>query len=99
MGAAKLASGGAQGLRDDLDRQGKLRRCYWICAFCVNQHANICGGFAPRPRRDNAPALTEWEDKRRDRVTGDVFESCGCRQQKFFSGAPDECELNKFDDM
>ncbi|CAJ1330757.1 unnamed protein product [Effrenium voratum] len=26
-----------------LDESGHLMDCYWICAFCVNQHASICG--------------------------------------------------------
>ncbi|CAE7225848.1 VPS51, partial [Symbiodinium necroappetens] len=25
-----------------LEKCGRLQDCYWICAFCVNQHASIC---------------------------------------------------------
>merc|ERR1711937_1082323 len=27
--------------------EGALQRPYWICAFCINQHASICAGVAP----------------------------------------------------
>ncbi|CAE7270310.1 Scn11a, partial [Symbiodinium necroappetens] len=29
---------------------------YWICAFCVNQHASICGGYADPPPIADASA-------------------------------------------
>ena len=30
---------------------GKLDTAYWVCAFCINQHASICAGFGPDRRR------------------------------------------------
>ncbi|CAE7769402.1 unnamed protein product [Symbiodinium sp. CCMP2592] len=56
---------------------------YWICAICINQHASICGNSMGA----------------RDTVTGEVLPSCSCKTPKFFNDHPDECELNKFDDM
>jgi len=39
-------------LRELLEEHGVMQSQYWICAFCVNQHAGICapstfGGFKP----------------------------------------------------
>lgn len=70
----------------------------WICAFSINQHASICGGFGPEP-----PALTPehavYDRKRRDTVTTQIYCTCKCRTPKYFNNARDLCELNKFDAM
>lgn len=31
---------------------GCLQTTVWICAFSINQHASICGGFGPEPVGD-----------------------------------------------
>ena len=31
---------------------GCLQTPVWICAFSINQHASICGGFGPEPVGD-----------------------------------------------
>lgn len=70
-----------------------LSRTYWVCAFCVNQHASICGA---NPHHDKDP------------VTGTEFEPCHCALAKYFNDTPPlstvdgrgiRCEMNKFDDM
>ncbi|CAE7363338.1 unnamed protein product, partial [Symbiodinium necroappetens] len=70
----------------------------WICAFSINQHASICGGFGPEP-----PALTPehavYDRKRRDTVSTQIYCTCKCRTPKYFNNARDLCELNKFDAM
>ena len=64
-----------------------------ICAFCVNQHASICGG---NPYHST------------DAVTGAEHEVCDCGLAKAWNGTEpvlDEdgssipCEMNKFDNM
>lgn len=72
-------------------------KLYWICAFCVNQHAGICGGFGAVP--EDGEGFQRWDSSRRDTVTGDVYPTCSCNEPKHFSDHPDECEMNKFDDM
>lgn len=71
---------------------------YWVCAFCVNQHASICGGFGPAPPK-GTPERDNWEASTRDTVTLDKYPVCDCHEQKFFNDQPTACELNKFDDM
>merc|ERR1712048_701815 len=68
-------------------------RSYWVCAFCVNQHAGICGG---NPYHGT------------DAVTGVEYPVCGCGLRKAWNttepvldedGRSIPCEMNKFDDM
>lgn len=82
----------------DIQDAGALHTRYWICAFCVNQHASICGGFGPEPL-PGTRTHENWERGRRDSVTGLVFQTCPCAEPKHFNESPEECELNKFDDM
>merc|ERR1712100_370549 len=41
--------GGVVELLRRLEEHGTAERRYWICAFCVNQHAVICRGFGQVP--------------------------------------------------
>jgi len=70
---------------------------YWVCVFSVNQHASICGGFGPCP--DTAYAYNQWDAKRRNSVTGEIFPLCGCKRKKYFNNEAALTELNKFDDL
>eukprot|EP00930_Biecheleria_cincta_P005639 TRINITY_DN106572_c0_g1_i1.p1 TRINITY_DN106572_c0_g1~~TRINITY_DN106572_c0_g1_i1.p1 ORF type:complete len:501 (+),score=87.65 TRINITY_DN106572_c0_g1_i1:144-1505(+) len=46
--AAMLEARQTEELRRRLEKAGKLDYCYWVCAFCVNQHCSICHvNFAP----------------------------------------------------
>jgi len=97
--ASKLClEGGPEVVRQQLEETGATHRRYWICAFCVNQHLGICAGFSPPPPADT-PEFRRWEANRRDSVSGDLHTCCRCIEPKFFLDAPDECEMNKFDDM
>jgi len=69
------------------------QRSYWVCAFCVNQHAGICG---------------ENRHHSRDAVTGEEHPVCNCCVDKAFNDTEPvlvedrrsiPCEMNKFDDM
>jgi hypothetical protein len=93
--ANQLADGHTGKIRQLVASVGALQLRYWICAFCVNQHAGICGGFGPQPAE--GAARRRFEKNRRDTATNEVFELCHCRTPKVFSG--DQCEMNKFDDM
>ena len=77
---------------------GKLETTYWVCAFCINQHASICGGFGPEPPQ-GTPEWAAWNRRRYDSVTGEAFVLCNCQVEKVFSHTDARCELNKFDDM
>eukprot|EP00439_Symbiodinium_sp_Y106_P025334 s2529_g3.t1 len=72
----------------------------WICAFSINQHASICGGFGPEPPA-HTPEYAAYDTlrKRRDTVTTTIYSTCKCRTPKYFNNAKDLCELNKFDAM
>jgi len=96
--ADTLARKGVGSLRMRLERVGALHVRYWICAFCVNQHANICGGFGSPPP-EGTPDYERWDANRRDSVSGRPHVACPCRERKFFNNSKDKCELNKFDDM
>ncbi|CAE7449471.1 ANK1 [Symbiodinium microadriaticum] len=76
----------------------KLETTYWVCAFCINQHASICAGFAPEPPK-GTPEWAVWDRRRYDSVTGEAFGLCNCRVEKVLSHTDARCELNKFDDM
>jgi len=93
-----LAVGDHEHLERQLQAKGVHHKEYWMCAFCINQHASICGGFAHEPSIGTA-AHAKWDATRRDTVTGEVYPCCCCQQPKFFNDKPEECELNKFDDM
>mmetsp|Transcript_73028 Transcript_73028/g.128990 ORF Transcript_73028/g.128990 Transcript_73028/m.128990 type:complete len:270 (-) Transcript_73028:109-918(-) len=83
-----------------LEQLGSLHSKVWICAFCVNQHASICGGFGPRPQKYLEPLrYHEWMRKRYDTVTGKEHPICDCRQSKYWNDSGPLCEMNKFDDM
>ncbi|CAE8591804.1 unnamed protein product [Polarella glacialis] len=85
---------GAQKLLQEVRRKSCQR--YWICAFCVNQHAGICNGFGSEPT-PGSDQHSRWDAGRRDTVTGGVFGLCSCSEPKYFDGPM--CEMNKFDDM
>jgi len=96
--ADRLAAGGHEALKKDLEARGALRWKYWICALCVNQHAGICGSFGREPT-PGTQAHDRWDEARRDSVTKEVFTCCACQQPKHLNDNPDLCELNKFDAM
>ena len=75
--------GGGERLQEQLYANGTLQSQYWICAFCINQHASICGS--------SMGVL--------DTVTQTVLPSCDCATMKYLNDQPVQCELNKFDDM
>jgi len=96
--ARTIENGNLDLVEDRLAQLGALDTGYWICAFCVNQHAGICGGFGDPPE-EGTDAYSKWDAKRRDSVTGEVFPVCECAHPKFFNDSPENCEMNKFDDM
>lgn len=81
--ALELEERQEEALQERLVARGSDQWQYWICAFCVNQHASICG---------NAMGGS-------DTVTQEVYPTCDCRTPKYFNDQPIQCELNKFDDM
>jgi len=92
----------SSGLRIDLrnelqDRLLSMR--FWFCAVSVNQHSNICGGFGPEPKDQNSKEYRDWDKKRRDTITKNIYPICSCRAPKYFNAAGSKCEINKFDDM
>eukprot|EP00933_Yihiella_yeosuensis_P026186 TRINITY_DN20315_c0_g1_i1.p1 TRINITY_DN20315_c0_g1~~TRINITY_DN20315_c0_g1_i1.p1 ORF type:complete len:441 (+),score=58.57 TRINITY_DN20315_c0_g1_i1:69-1325(+) len=95
--ANEMIDNGIDQLLDKLGSASSTR--VWICAFCVNQHRSICGGFGDPPcdGSKDSEAYSRWEDNRRDTVTGEVFQTCNCNLEKVFSGV--SSEMNKFDDM
>ncbi|CAE8652792.1 unnamed protein product [Polarella glacialis] len=93
--AQRLAApGGAQKLPQEVRRKSCQR--YWICAFCVNQHAGICNGFGSEPT-PGSDQHSRWDAGRRDTVSGAVFSLCSCSEPKYSDGPM--CEMNKFDNM
>lgn len=83
---------GFEQLRAWVAAKGVGARSYWVCAFCVNQHAGICG---------TNPFRTL------DTVTGAEHPICTCGFEKAWNDTPPTledargipCEMNKFDDM
>jgi len=70
-------------LQAELSKAGTLWQRYWVCTFCVNQHASIC----------HSPSACA------DAVTGQPLPLCDCSEPKFLNDSPVLCELNKFDEM
>ncbi|CAK8993775.1 Centrosomal protein of 76 kDa [Durusdinium trenchii] len=89
---------GVTHIRRKLREAQRLESTYWVCAFSVNQHASICGGYGPEPRRGTAD-WKEWDKKRHDSVSFHRFKLCDCHEPKLMSHQEAACELNKFDDM
>lgn len=83
--AAELVAGDTEKLKCRLRARNALQTTVWICAFCVNQHASICGGFG------NGQSINT--------VSQQVYPVCTCQQPKYFNDQPADCELNKFDKM
>ena len=81
--AEQLSAGKEKKLRERLYEQGSWHWEYWICAFCINQHASIC----------------QTSMGARDTVTGEVLPTCDCSTPKYLNDFPIQCELNKFDSM
>mmetsp|Transcript_32490 Transcript_32490/g.93527 ORF Transcript_32490/g.93527 Transcript_32490/m.93527 type:complete len:278 (+) Transcript_32490:2-835(+) len=96
--ALLLTEGRCAELKTQLHSAGVLHLRYWICAFCINQHSNICGGFPPAPP-EGTTEYGKWDAARRDTVTGKIYNVCSCTEPKFFNDYPNECELDKFDEM
>ena len=92
--AAKISEGKLGMVRQWLADKGVLQNHYWICCFCVNQHASICNGVGSAP--DDPAARTRWERNRRDTATGQLLTFCTCAEPKVLNDQPDRCELNKF---
>eukprot|EP00435_Cladocopium_sp_Y103_P065467 s270_g27.t1 len=95
--AAQLSSERFPEVLEDLEQLHRTSQ-YWICAFCINQHSCICSGFGVEPML-GTPQFDEWDSKRRDTVTGHVYPLCRCSHPKYLNPSPNECEMNKFDDM
>lgn len=99
--AAELHEHKFEELRLRLDRRDALEMSFWGCLFCVNQHAGICGSFAPEPlpdQKDYKVAHAEWTQNTRDPVTGEAFPICRCTHAKNWNDSND-CEMDKFDAM
>jgi len=92
--AAKISEGKLATIRHRLVEKGVLQNRYWICCFCVNQHASICNGVGKAP--GDPAALARWERNRRDTATGHLLSFCTCSEPKVLNDQPDRCELNKF---
>eukprot|EP00913_Durusdinium_trenchii_P012032 g11304.t1 len=85
---------GVTHIRRKLREAQRLESTYWVCAFSVNQHASICGGYGPEPRRGTAD-WKEWDKKRHDSVSFHRFKLCDCHEPKLMSHQEAACELNK----
>lgn len=91
---------GFETVRTQLNEEQLDDATYWICAFSVNQHASICGGFGREPNRELHPdKWSAWYSSKFDSVSKKEFTVCECEQKKIFSHKDPHCELNKFDDM
>lgn len=91
-------SDGVKSLRRRLLEVDGASRRYCICAFCVNLHAGICGGFPPAPP-ECTPECERWDAMMHDSATGDVHQLCTCCEPKYFRDSPELCDMYKFDDM
>uniref|UniRef100_A0A7S2QB07 Uncharacterized protein n=1 Tax=Zooxanthella nutricula TaxID=1333877 RepID=A0A7S2QB07_9DINO len=97
--ASMLIRGRADALARRLKENAKMDMRYWICAFCVNQHSSICGGFGGPPGEEGSAEYERWDANRRDSVTGDLHRCCPCAEPKLLNDSPEHTELNKFDDV
>jgi len=89
---------GVRRLRARLRLVGALGGTYWVCAFSVNQHACICGGFGAQPPAGDAREWVKWRRRASDSQSGEPYPVCACGQPKY-AGSEAESEMNKFDDM
>ena len=102
--AEVLKQRGFEDLRQRLDRRDALQSTFWICLFCVNQHASICGGLPEKPQlRDLSSEqyeelLASHRREVHDPVTGEIFSCCGCETTKHWNTSA-LCEMDKFDSM
>ena len=67
---SRLEGDEMEALKSELYWKGKLNTAYWICCFCINQHAGICG---------SVPSYME------DPVTGLLPAACPCKHPKYWS--------------
>lgn len=81
--AEELAAVGTQPARCTLRDLGTLQMSFWICCFCVNQHAHICHSSRHRDTVSGGLFPTCSCSQRKYTNTTD----------------PEKCELNKFDDV
>ncbi|CAK9045669.1 unnamed protein product [Durusdinium trenchii] len=72
-------------LRNILEKNGRLRDVYWVCAFSVNQHVSICH-------------TNKWD---KDPISKWLHPTCNCSCSNIEDpdGQHPESEMNKFDDM
>ena len=85
----RLLAGKLQQLTEELREKGALEVTYWVCAFCINQHAGICGNTAsPDTVTGKVPPVCSCEHPKVWNHTPPLRED----------GESIECELNKFDD-
>eukprot|EP00434_Breviolum_minutum_P021088 symbB.v1.2.018605.t1/scaffold1491.1/size115652/4 len=91
-------------LRQQLDRRDALQSTFWMCLFCVNQHASICGGLPSAPQRKEQTEeqfqelWTSYQREIHDPVTREKFSACGCKDTKHWNTSA-LCEMDKFDSM
>lgn len=58
---------------------------------------NTCISLMMHVYNDESVSVSEeWDLKRRDSVTGLVFNVCPCKQRKIWNNEPALCEMNKF---
>ena len=87
-----------EGLRHQLDRRDALHMTFWLCLFCVNQHASICGSLPSAPvvnaesQDEHAKAVEYHHRETHDPVTGQQFEVCGCGATKHWNNST-LCEM------
>jgi len=93
-----ITPGGLKDVIARLESEGRLDMTFWICAFSINQHASICGGFGEAPGTGSS-AWAAWDKSTRNTVTGKMYPTCNCTEVKYFNNQPGLCELNKFDDV
>ncbi|CAK9064233.1 unnamed protein product [Durusdinium trenchii] len=103
--AQQLKEKSFEDLRQRLDRRDALQNTFWMCLFCVNQHACICGGLPSAPqRKENQTAeqlqelLESHHREVHDPVTGQEFQTCNCDTTKHWNTSA-LCEMDKFDSM
>eukprot|EP00931_Biecheleriopsis_adriatica_P093535 TRINITY_DN67272_c0_g1_i1.p1 TRINITY_DN67272_c0_g1~~TRINITY_DN67272_c0_g1_i1.p1 ORF type:complete len:587 (+),score=64.37 TRINITY_DN67272_c0_g1_i1:33-1793(+) len=86
--AARIVDGeGFTAVKAELAANGALDLTFWVCAFSINQHASICGGFGPAPPVGSQQRIG-WDSKRYDTVTGLEHPACRCSVPKIFNDEP-----------